>query len=122
MAKDVQRTDEFCFGKVLSGPWGQRLAYFVLGFSMPPTDTHFRYLLTAGLQENISLRKFFFVNPGLDEKAHPNESTRLRENLFGILRPELEDRNVIELLPQKTMELLLDIENRQILTATLSLD
>jgi len=87
---------------------------FVLGFSMPPTDTHFKYLLTAGLQDNISLRKFFFVNPGLQDESM-GESTRLRENLFAILRPELEDRKIIELLPQKTMEFLLDTKNRQAL-------
>ena len=69
---------------------------------MPPTDTHFKYLLIAGLQNNISLRKLLFVNPGLDVKKYPDESKRLRENLFSILRPELEERNLIELLPANT--------------------
>lgn len=36
----------------------------VLGFSMPPTDLHFKYLLAAGLRENYSLREIVFVNPG----------------------------------------------------------
>ena len=35
----------------------------VIGFSMPPTDLHFKYLLAAGLRENISLREIVFVNP-----------------------------------------------------------
>lgn len=35
----------------------------VIGFSMPETDIHFKYLLGAGLKENISLRKVIFVNP-----------------------------------------------------------
>jgi len=35
----------------------------VMGFSMPPTDLHFKYLLAAGLRENISLREILFVNP-----------------------------------------------------------
>lgn len=35
----------------------------VIGFSMPPTDVHFQYLLAAGLQNNLSLRKILFVNP-----------------------------------------------------------
>src|SRR5882672_4718704 len=34
----------------------------IIGFSIPPTDIHFKYLLAAGLQENISLRKIYCVN------------------------------------------------------------
>lgn len=33
----------------------------VIGFSIPPTDLHFRYLLAAGLRRNISLRKIIFI-------------------------------------------------------------
>jgi hypothetical protein len=36
----------------------------VIGFSMPPTDLHFKYLLAAGLSRNISLREIVFVDPG----------------------------------------------------------
>lgn len=38
----------------------------ILGFSMPETDLHFKYLLAAGLRENVSLREIVFVdkNPG----------------------------------------------------------
>lgn len=35
----------------------------VIGFSIPPTDLHFKYLLAAGLQDNYSLREIVFVNP-----------------------------------------------------------
>lgn len=35
----------------------------VIGFSIPPTDQHFKYLLAAGLQENYSLREIVFINP-----------------------------------------------------------
>ena len=35
----------------------------VMGYSMPPTDTHFIYLLAAGLRENVSLREIVFANP-----------------------------------------------------------
>jgi hypothetical protein len=35
----------------------------VIGFSIPPTDLHFRYLLAAGLRNNISLREIVFVDP-----------------------------------------------------------
>lgn len=50
--------------------WGQSLKALadatrvvVLGFSIPPTDLHFKYLLAAGLRENYSLREIVFVNP-----------------------------------------------------------
>ncbi|WP_421955786.1 SIR2 family protein [Polaromonas sp.] len=50
--------------------WGQSIAALadatrvvVLGFSIPPTDLHFKYLLAAGLRENYSLREIVFVNP-----------------------------------------------------------
>lgn len=36
---------------------------FVIGFSVPETDNHFKYLLASGLQDNISLRDVVFVNP-----------------------------------------------------------
>ena len=35
----------------------------IIGFSMPDTDLHFKYLLAAGLQRNLSLRQIVFVNP-----------------------------------------------------------
>ena len=34
----------------------------IIGFSVPETDNHFKYLLAAGLQSNISLRDIVFVN------------------------------------------------------------
>jgi hypothetical protein len=58
----------------------------VVGFSMPPTDTHFKYLLAAGLQNNISLRRIWFVNPTLPS-----------ERLHQVLRPELFANGVVEL-------------------------
>ncbi len=39
----------------------------IIGFSIPTTDTHFKYLLGAGLQDSISLRKIFFVNPDAEK-------------------------------------------------------
>jgi hypothetical protein len=38
----------------------------VIGFSMPATDLHFKYLIAAGLRDNISLREILFVNPDKD--------------------------------------------------------
>jgi hypothetical protein len=35
----------------------------VIGFSMPPTDMHFKYLLAAGFQENTALTKVIFLDP-----------------------------------------------------------
>lgn len=51
----------------------------VIGFSMPETDMHFKYLLAAGLRENISLREIVFVNP--DSLT----ITQRAESLFGSL-------------------------------------
>ncbi len=48
----------------------------IVGFSMPATDVHFRYLLGAGLQHNISLRDIMFVNP---EAASKPLRTRLEQ-------------------------------------------
>jgi len=45
----------------------------ILGFSMPETDVHFKYLLASGLQQNISLREVIFVNirkEQTEQRAH----------------------------------------------------
>ncbi len=68
----------------------------VLGYSIPETDLHFRYLLTAGLQENISLRKLLFVNL----RAHD-----LRERLFRIVRESLEPQKIVEVIPGEVLTL-----------------
>jgi hypothetical protein len=51
----------------------------VIGFSMPPTDLHFKYLLAAGLKDNISLRKVVFVNPDEKDELKPRVKELLRE-------------------------------------------
>jgi len=51
----------------------------IIGFSIPPSDLHFKFLLAAGLQENISLRKIVCVDP----------SDQVEKNLSHILRQEL---------------------------------
>lgn len=71
----------------------------ILGYSIPLTDQHFRYLLAAGLQGNISLRKVFFVNPAL---ADGRAEIQLKERLFGrlgLLREEHLEQGVVELVP-----------------------
>ena len=35
----------------------------IIGFSIPETDLHFKHLMAAGLQNNISLREVRFVSP-----------------------------------------------------------
>jgi hypothetical protein len=46
----------------------------IIGFSMPPTDLHFKYLVAAGLQKNVSLRNIHFVNPQIPELQKRAES------------------------------------------------
>ena len=57
------------FGRELVDVWKVALDEFksatrivVLGFSIPETDLHFKYLLAAGLRENVSLREIVFVD------------------------------------------------------------
>lgn len=69
----------------------------VTGFSMPPTDQHFRYLLAAGLRDNISLRQILFADP--DTANVSNQARR-------IFRPELAERGVIQFLERSTLALL----------------
>jgi hypothetical protein len=38
----------------------------IIGFSMPPADMHFKYLIAAGLQQNVSLRKIAFYSLGME--------------------------------------------------------
>jgi SIR2-like protein len=70
----------------------------IVGYSVPVTDNHFRYLLGAGLQKNISLRKVFFVNP---ELADEQLEKQFRERLFGkpgLLRQEHLEQRTIEFI------------------------
>lgn len=52
----------------------------IIGFSMPPMDSHFRFLLAAGLKDNISLREVVLINP--------EESDELRDRVKSVLRKE----------------------------------
>ena len=61
------------FGEQLNDVWTEALValesatrIIILGFSMPVTDLHFKYLLAAGLQDNLSLRQIVAVNPDKD--------------------------------------------------------
>ena len=80
----------------------------ILGYSIPQTDLHFKYLLAAGLQENISLRKVIFVNPGIDR---PNESDKLKARLFGVFGEQHLERGLIEFVPGKTSDFFFGSKN-----------
>lgn len=69
----------------------------IIGYSIPATDTHFKYLLAAGLQDNISLRKVYFVNPALkdDELDCP-----LKQRVLSVFRREHFEQGVIEFVPK----------------------
>jgi SIR2-like domain len=73
----------------------------ILGYSIPATDQHFRYLLAAGLQDNISLRNILFVNPGLKEAE---SKAQLEARLFGLFRREHFEQGIIELIAADTRE------------------
>jgi hypothetical protein len=51
----------------------------VIGFSMPDTDLHFKFLLASGLRRNVSLREIVFVDPAGDA------ITERARRLFGTL-------------------------------------
>lgn len=64
----------------------------VIGFSIPRTDPHFKYLIAAGLRENISLRQFLFVNPS---------APQLVRRLHGVVRRE---KGVVDALELTTAQ------------------
>jgi hypothetical protein len=59
---------------------------FIIGFSMPKTDMHFRYLLAAGMKENVSLREIVFVDPAADISKRVAELLDQREVLGNRVR------------------------------------
>ena len=67
----------------------------IIGFSMPATDAHFKYLLAAGLQQNISLRKIIFINPEIEQ---------LEKNVNDIIRPDLKKQGILAPLESITTE------------------
>lgn len=71
----------------------------IVGFSMPETDIHFRYLLCAGLRDNISLRKILFVDPNVGH---------LRQRIERLFRAELITRGTIELRQETIQRTVLD--------------
>lgn len=78
----------------------------IIGFSMPPTDIHIKFLLAAGLQDNISLRKLYCFDP----------NAKVGENLFQIFRRELKEEGIAEFKQYNADALLMQrIENYRLL-------
>ncbi len=78
----------------LSAVWTEAVAALrtatrvvVMGYSVPETDQHFRYLLAAGLQENISLRKVYFRNLDNNEE--------FSQRLYSLFRKEHVEQGII---------------------------
>jgi hypothetical protein len=85
----------------------------MLGYSMPQTDQHFRYLLAAGLQENISLRRVVAVN--LD-----GEKEEFKRRLLALLREEhfKPERGLVTILPYSVGQSFKDEAYRQLIGRT----
>ena len=75
------------FGGPFGGIWDAAVSklatatrIIIIGFSMPPTDMHFKYLLAAGLHNNISLRQILFVNPDTSNQLRSRAEALLRKS------------------------------------------
>ena len=67
-----------------------------VGFSFPDTDAHIKYLLAAGLQENISLRNIYCINP----------VESVKDNFMKIIKTDLEEQKIAVFCPGYTSRLL----------------
>jgi hypothetical protein len=101
----VAPTWQKSLGGYLSAVWREAVSalrtatrVIILGYSMPQTDQHFRYLMAAGLQDNISLRKVLIVNN--DER----EEFELR--LSSLFRAEHLEQKIIERVPRTVRQFL----------------
>ena len=86
------------FGGALTEVWRTAVSalrnatrIILVGFSIPPTDIHFKYLLAGGLKDNISLRSLTVVDPNPD---------LVRKNLGAIVQPTLESDGVLRFVKQ----------------------
>jgi hypothetical protein len=88
----------------------------VVGYSMPQTDPYFKYLLAAGLANNISLRKLFFVNPGLQRtQGKEKEEEELKARLFNVIRKHFQELNRLELIETTAQRFLGNPECRKMI-------
>ena len=77
---------------------------FIIGYSIPETDMHFKYLLASGLSNNISLEEIVIVNPSFDDTT---ESEALRARIFKVFREEHESDRSIRLIPYNASNFIL---------------
>lgn len=91
--------------EIIYGIWGKAVSLlnqstniFVIGYSMPETDLFFKYLITLGLFENNSLRKFVVINP--DDIVNSKYKNILSRGVI---------ENNYKFLPQKFSDSIFDI-------------
>lgn len=91
------------FSQPLRDVWGQAIRalknatrIIFIGFSFPETDAHIKYLLAAGMQENISLRNIFCANP---MKA-------VEKNFFKVIKRDLKYQDIAKFCPIYTSRLI----------------
>lgn len=80
----------------------------ILGYSLP--DPFFKFLIAAGLQENISLREIYFVNNSLLNNdysinhtiatGNPDVSQILEQRLLSIFRDDDHTRKMLHKIPR----------------------
>lgn len=76
----------------------------IIGYSIPVTDQHFKYLLAAGLQGNISLRSILFINPDPNREA-------IEHRVFDLFVRRA-DPNIVRILPHTSKDFLLSLSSQ----------
>jgi hypothetical protein len=71
----------------------------LIGFSIPPNDLHFKYLLAAGLQDNSSLRSIKIVDP---------RAGKLRLQYEEVFRADQFNYGIVTCREKRTAEFLFD--------------
>lgn len=82
----------------------------ILGYSVSQTDQHFKYLLAAGLQDNISLRKVIIVNP--------DDSDQFKNRLSSLFRNEHFEHGTVLSLHRTVKWFLMGEDCRQLIGRT----
>jgi len=73
----------------------------MIGFSIPPNDQHFKYLLSVGLQDNSSLRAIKIVDPRAKD---------LRSQYEAVFRADQFNYGIVTLGDKRTAQFLFDEE------------
>jgi len=106
------------FGSPLSRVWtaateslSTATRIIIIGYSLPFTDPHFRYLLGAGLYGNISLEKIIFVNPSLAQEHEEKEE--MEKRISSLIKKDLKDNGTVELIGKKVFDFFSNPDNRK---------